>query len=468
MQLGLAFSDEQVRRIYDRALEVVETIGLAVDDGDVRARLLAAGGFSARGDRVVIERQAVEAALAARNAEFGIDLPSPRPAPAAGGMRLSVGTRAGWTVPPGADDVRPMTTADVIDGIGMLRGLDDPHLEWRTIGTPQDVPAPLRTAHAQMLSCVHAGRPTYLDVSTDRDMAVDLAFHEAMGVPRHLPCHLPSPLRLAGQEFDLALRWSDRVGEISIGSMPQAGVTAPVSVPGLLIQSAAEMLGANAALRALLPGKRITFDLGAHATNFRTGGMVYGSPGALLVEAARFQVRGWLGCGWGGGRFMRTHARLPGPQSAADKAAGGMLGALLGCPWVGLGGTIGMDEVWSAEQLLLDAEIRRFVTQAAGGFVADDDAFEIDVIRECADAGDFLASPDTAGRFRQLAWDGRLFDYGMLNAWLASDRRSDRARLTEMAADLTGRDTAPALDDDRRRAVMAVYERARRRWRKGR
>lgn len=189
--------------------------------------------------------------------------------------------------------------------------------------------------------------------------------------------------------------------------------------------------------------------------------MVYGSPGALLVEIARFQINGWLGCGWGGGRFMRTHARLPGPQAAADKAAGGMLGVLLGCQWITLGGTIGMDEVWSPEQLLLDVEIRDFVTQAAGGFAADDDAFDIEVIRECAGSGDFMASEDTAGRFRELAWGGRLFDYGMLNAWLSSDRRTDRARLSERVAELVGRDVPPALDDDRRRAVMAVYERAR-------
>jgi trimethylamine:corrinoid methyltransferase-like protein len=111
--------------------------------------------------------------------------------------------------------------------------------------------------------------------------------------------------------------------------------------------------------------------------------------------------------------------------------------------------------------MLLDAEIRDFVTQAVGDFATDEDAFTIDVIRQCAEAGDFMASEDTASRYRNLAWAGRLFDYDMLNAWLESDRRTDRARLTEMVADLTSRDMPPVLDEDRQRAVMAVYERAR-------
>jgi len=282
----------------------------------------------------------------------------------------------------------------------------------------------------------------------------------AMGHEPTLTCHLPSPLRLAGNEFDLAMRFSGRVKRIGLGNMPQLGVTAPASVPGLLIQSTAEMLGALSAFGVLFPGVETDFSIGAHGTDFRTGGMVYGSPGALLVEAGLFHLRGWLGCGWGGRRFMRTHAKVPGMQSAADRAAGGMLGALLGVQSFSGAGLLSLDEVWSSEELVLDVEIRDFVAQAAGELPKDEDAFDTSVISECAGGGEYMSSDDTLKRFREFAWKGRLFRYDMLAAWEAEGGPTERARLTEIVRDLLSRELPPALDDERARAVMNVYEEA--------
>ncbi len=459
MRLGPVFADGELRRIYERALNVIETVGLDVENANARDKLGKAPGFKLKGDRVVIERAAVAEAFGARNERCGVNFPcSPPEDWDVSNLSLGAGTHAHHVVRCGEDAPQAITTDDVIEGIRLVRALAGENVVGSVIGAPQDVPEPLRPAHIQMLSCIHAGRATYAPVMNPEQFETNLRMRNAMGIEPSASCHLPSPLRLAGNEFDLSLQFAGRIKHVGVANMPQLGVTAPASVPGLLIQSTAEMLGALCAMGVLMPGVEVDFSIGAHGTDFRTGGMVYGSPGALLVEAGLFHLRGWLLGGWGGRRFMRTQAKLPGMQSAADKAAGGMLGALLGCHSFSGAGYLSLDEVWSPEQMLLDVEVRDFVAQAAGDFSRDEDAFDVSVIEECAPKNEYMSSEETLKRFREFAWAGRLFRYDMLGSWEADGRPLERARLTEIVRELVSRELPPPLDDDRARKVMDIYE----------
>ncbi len=101
---------------------------------------------------------------------------------------------------------------------------------------------------------------------------------------------------------------------------------------------------------------------------------------------------------------------------------------------------------------------RALDVQAAGDFSRDNDAFDISVIRECAEHTNFMSAEDTAVRFRELAWQGRLFEYDMLSSWLQAGRPNERRRLTEIVNDLVRTDLPPAIDEHRQAAVRAVYE----------
>lgn len=233
MRLDLPFTEAQLQCIYERALDVLATIGFSTDRVDVRDALLQAPGFSACGDRIVIERQAVNAALAERNHQYDLNVPCARPERAGTSrVQLSVGTHAGHVVECGADDVRPATAQDVVDGIKLVRALSGERVVCSTVALPQDVPEPLRPAHVQMLSCIYSGRLTYTPATTDQQFEIELKFYEAMEQELLLRCHLPSPLRLTGDELGVVLNWWRHAGEICIGAMPQAGATAPAECAG--------------------------------------------------------------------------------------------------------------------------------------------------------------------------------------------------------------------------------------------
>jgi trimethylamine:corrinoid methyltransferase-like protein len=100
-------------------------------------------------------------------------------------------------------------------------------------------------------------------------------------------------------------------------------------------------------------------------------------------------------------------------QTAAEKAAGAVAAALAGYgTWFG-GGLIGLDEIFSPIQLMIDCEIRDYALQIARGFEGDEDFDDVALLRDILQAGDeplpFMTHPTTVAGYRKVFREAMLF-----------------------------------------------------------
>ena len=112
----------------------------------------------------------------------------------------------------------------------------------------------------------------------------------------------------------------------------------------------------------------MTFGVGIFPFDLRAGSQVFGSPENLLYQMLCMDLNRFYGRPPDGGPGnIHVMSKIPDMQAAADKAAIMAWGASLGQRHFGAAGTLSLDDIFSAEQLILDCEIRDWVEAAIRG-----------------------------------------------------------------------------------------------------
>jgi trimethylamine--corrinoid protein Co-methyltransferase len=280
-----------------------------------------------------------------------------------------------------------------------------------------------------------------------------------MDQPFGLPLYVVSPLRLAGDSLAAILLFGTRVQRLSVSSMPIMGTTAPVQFADAFVQAIAEVLGGSIVLGMLVPGVPIAFDIMAYCADMGRGSIVYGSPEQNLCDLMRLPVNAFYGRHRVSTRSIRTTAQRPGAQAYSEKAASAATGALAGSRRFSGAGMLSVDEVWSAEQLIIDREIADYAQRLVAGFAFGDPAKSVDLIADGARTGEFLSHPTTLAAFREVYWLPRLYKHSMLQDWQARGEPEAWQEARAMVQERIAR-AGYRLDPAKSRELDRLYRRA--------
>jgi trimethylamine--corrinoid protein Co-methyltransferase len=422
---GDMVGSDRAQRVHETALRILDQVGLEILRQDVRDQM-AGAGFAVRGDRVYLRPRTVEDYLERRRSRLE---QTPKPEFQANDRRLWLSTNP---YPLHVHDLEtdaivPYTTDKLVEMTKFVDTFADEAVWSAAPGYPMDVPPKLQPviqyrvgAEYSRYGCAPVDPMTVFGAKYVFEMA------EVLDRPiRSLPVYVFSPLRLGGESLDVALTYIDRLDSIRVGSMPSAGATAPVDPFGALSLAVAEVLGGAVTL-SVVSGKAVDFGVGLHAFDLHDGSMIFGSPEEYLFGLAASDMRAFYNPGRPvrrAGSGILTRANWPDAQAAAEKASLMTAGALMGARrFSGVGG-LSLDEVFSAEQFLVDCEIREHVQRLIDGLQFGDQAYDwVEQIREGVQ-GNFMTVDSTLDRYRQVYWFPRLFDRG------ARGRLGDQPRL---------------------------------------
>ena len=271
--------------------------------------------------------------------------------------------------------------------------------------------------------------------------------------------YVVNPLRIVGDSLRAILHFADRAAGFSSGSMPLMGGTAPIHFVGAFVQAMAEEMGGFVVLRLLAPGKPVSFGVMAFCLDMKYGGIAYGSPEQNLCDMIRIPVNAFYGMENVSTRSIRSMAKRPGIQAAAEKAASAVAGALAGSRSFMGAGTLSVDEVFSPEQLIIDREIADYAGRIAQGFEYDAEKLSLDIIAECAERGEYLLHPSTLAYHRKTYWTPRLFEHMSLSRW----QQLGEPELIREAAHMVEQRLSTydfELPAEKRRELDSIYERA--------
>ena len=427
------FGIHELERIEEAALRILEEVGIAILDEDIFHQLRSCG-FKEVGNRILVDRKVVSEFLDAerkRNGDKFSEGPHPiKPT----SSRISVGVSQ---YPQRVHDIEtdrvvPFDTERLIEATRLLDALSIAGVP----GSAVDVPPPLQPVVQYWVSAVYSrnGRGR-VDPKSSETLPYIMEMGEVLGNPlRSLPVYVFSPLSLGGESLRCVQKYRDKLSSIGVSDMSSLGCTTPINLGDAFALCVAEVTGSAILLREVfdLP---VGWSVRLCPMDLRTLAMVLGSPEDFLLQLANSEINAYFhGTRWypaAGG--IHTSAKLPGAQSCVEKASLLTAGAFLGHRSFGSAGTLSLDEVFSAEQLIYDLELRdhvqRLVEGVDGG--CDPERCLNDVV-EAIQQKSFVALDSTLNAYRQFYWHPKLFERNFFAAWEGEGAKTNRQKAHAM------------------------------------
>lgn len=462
----------QIEKINSASLEILERIGVEVPHPDMLKRFAEAGAavdFSAQ--RVKIPPRLIADSLktagktftlygrdANFSAKFGQDARNFN----------SIAGEAYWLETPGgerrfasmADVAQAARFADALENITIAGAMSDPH----------EMPASYRCVEVMATMLRNTVKPItfwFHDRVSARfinEIMIALRGDEkrAAAQPVCYPFFEPiSPLRFPFLGIDLLYETARLNLPVPIGPMAQMGLSAPMSLAGVMAQENAEILAGVCITQLVRPGMPVCYGGICHAFDMRTTQMIFGGPEQAILGVGMTQ----MGKHYGLPVYINvglTDSKRPDAQAGMECAATLMLGAAAGADIFGHMGICGVDQASSLDILVLQNEVIGYVESVMREVEFSDQAIGLDAIAELGPGGSFIAHEHTAARFRQELRVSPLADREYYEAWRSAGAKSLEQRCADRKNEILSRPGPEPLPADLDKAIGGIAAAARR------
>jgi trimethylamine--corrinoid protein Co-methyltransferase len=469
---------EEMQRIHDAALYVLENVGMRIDHDEALGFLERYGCQVDRYTRVVkfpakITETAVERMQADHTRPRAVDDRMPMRYTALYFSTQERIIRHDFDVNTGgfcpfiydlSDVRRQATLQDVRDTIRLADALE--HIDM--IGLPcsdQEMPSHKRPVamaaelvkHTRKLGGVEAWVTRDIDYMTELGIVVR-GSEEAL---RRRPvlvgyAEAKSPLCLDYNMADLFIGYVKRGFPQSLDTMPAGGTTAPVTSAGTLTLGIAETLGGLMLAYAIDEDAVISIDVCPTLTDMSSLNYSYAGPDRLPLIAAVVQmVTEFYGrpTGVHGGK---TDACYPGIHAGVDKALSMVFSVLAGAMGVGTVGHLENAVTFSPVQLVIDNEIVGYIKRMLQGFEVTEETLAVDVIKEVGIGGNFLLHESTARLFRRESWLSGLMPRMPWDSWAGQELVGMVAKAKEEARKFIAQHHPQPLSEEQVREIDRI------------
>ncbi|WP_461308076.1 trimethylamine methyltransferase family protein, partial [Albidovulum sp.] len=334
-------SPSDLERIFDTALRLLETLGMADVPDRLRADLAKAGATEGDRGRLRFPRRMVERAIADAARTFVLHGRDESRSIEVGGDRVHFGTGGAAVLTLDIDSglYRPSTPVDLHDFTRLQDTLAN--VSWFTrccVATdiPDSFDLDLNTAYAL---CRHTTKPTATSFTLAGHVAPIVEMLDIVaGGPGEfakrpfMKAHVSpviSPMRYGEDAVDVVYECIRHNIPVSCITAAQAGATAPATLAGFLAQSLAETLASLVMVNTIRPGFPMVFSNWPLVVDLRTGAFSGGSGETAVLNAASAQLSNWLGLPSGVACSM-TDAKAIDAQYGMEKGITSFAAALAG------------------------------------------------------------------------------------------------------------------------------------------
>ena len=470
-------SDAEVQAIHDATLTVLEQVGAEVECPELLGML---GDHGVEVDlaakRARLKRPWMEAFLDASSDDYderpGLQssclLPDGQRAAYSNGVECTAGAYPQMYL-----DVDGDLREHTMETVAVMTRLGDalPNIDrMGVMGVPSDMPGKLQPMWMRMNAWRYAAQTRCGCGEVHHPELIPYIIEmcelwaDAKGLDPHVvtfaETEMVSPLRLRRNEATIVHEFWKRGYLAGIGSMPAAGASAPATLAGTLVVALAETLFVNAVYRILFGLKKLWLQINASILDMRRGMMPLGRPERGLLSLAMGQMARHYRAGvWTSGIY--NDAKAPSPESGYQAAAVMVPAIMAGSLAAETFGLLSSGEIGSPVQLVLDDEFAGMLKRLVRGMVVDDETLDVADIVRLGPGGFFTDTDHTAKHFRSEYWEPTLFSQEALNAWLSTpDRTHALERAQEKARHLMATHQPDNMDDDTRRRLEAIIDRA--------
>ncbi len=465
------FAQDQLELMKARVFELLEHRGVKMDHPEVLKLMDKAGATVDFDSRIVrlskeflaeqISQAPKKITLAGRNGENSVEIPRED-----GTFHTRTNTGAQSWIDLESGKYRRITAADVIDWARLADRLDQ--ISFCAFPVPGDVPTATPDVHALNLMLQNVEKHVWVQPYTKEsvDYLIKLAVVAAGGeqalranpLVSFITCSL-TPLEFKCMDLDIILKCARKGIPLHACSLPGAGATAPITVPGVVLLSAAEILAMLAVAQVIQPGIPVIATPLIFSTDMMTGRSLQSSAESMQGAALAVQFIK-AACG------IPTHTYGIGSDSPvmdgqcmSEGALRSMLMGLSGADILGGAGQIEVATTISPVQLAIDNEVFGTVRRMITNITFDDDSLAWADLLTTEPGGNFLTGDHTLRHCR----DGLIstnFTRMTREDWNKQGQGDLVTRAVEFCKDLLEKAAPSNLPEQATREMDSIVERA--------
>jgi trimethylamine--corrinoid protein Co-methyltransferase len=449
-------TSEQITKVHEQALLILEQTGILVHDAGARDRFGQAIGKRSKDLHIHIPRELVQWAISAAPAQIPIYDRLGHPCFELRGdgnqeTVFGIGCTNLHYQDPFDSAIKPFTRSHMAAAVGLGHQLEHFDLV-STPGVIQDLPADRADLYGLLDMTVHTTKPLVMLISAWQSFnaALDLCEHlvgEFSARPFILPYVNPVTPLVINAETTLKMDASIQRGlPLIFSNYGMSGATCPITPAGTLALLTAELLAGLVYSQLVKEGAPIILGSLPAAFDMKHAGSFY-SPQSLLLNLACAEMvasyriphcgTSGSGNGWGADLLASTTMCLNHVTSCVGAAGmvpfvGGSFDSLVFSP----------ELVVFADDLI--SQSRRF----AAGFSLTDEAVALSEIADIGPAGDFLVSNLTGQHFRGSQFSSTIWPLLSLEKWQEEGEPAPDKVLQEKTRELLRHPVAPDDSQD--------------------
>ena len=421
------FSRAELGRIHDASLQVLGETGVRFHSPKA-VDLFKKRGFTVDGSRVFFSEKQVDKAIGRTPSKFEIEARNPRKSVRIGEDHfVLLPTGGASNIVEGDGLMRKGTFNDYEKACKMVQTSDQLDMISPLMIHPQDLPA--TTCHLDMLLanylyCDKPGLGCSMTVESAMDSikmaAIIAGGDEALKESIYMPMiiNAMSPLQYAEDQLEAMMIMAHYGQPVVITNLVMAGMSGPISLPGLIALANAEILAGLVLVQLVNPGTPVVYGSVSAPTDMRSVTSAVGAPESVALASATVQMALYhhLPCRTGG---MLTNAHCPDAQASAEGTL--MMSTALrnGANFIFHAcGQLGSYISMSFEKWLVDEEVCRMLRHAIKAMDISVVSLGVETIKEIGSDGNYLTHPTTFKHCREF-YQPQLFTRKDYHKWKA-------------------------------------------------
>jgi trimethylamine--corrinoid protein Co-methyltransferase len=466
MSFATLLTQEQVERVHEASLEILEEVGLKVRFAPAR-ELFKRHGCIVEEERVKFPREIVEKyrkmypssfTFYARDPKFDKTIPKDSPV-------IVTASSAPDIIDPVTGQERRATSSDIAQIAHLVNEL--PAYDVFSISTLADDAPPdqftisrLYPALKYCLKPIRATTTNMKDTQSVMEMVYTVAGGEAAYKEHpfltHHYCPVVSPLTMDHLSTENVMYFAREGLPVYPTIVPNAGLTSPMSMAGTIAQGNAEFLAAATLMQMCREGTPLIYATLGTVADMRSGAYTSGGIECGMLHMAYAQMAHFYNVPCGG-YIGLTNSKLNDAQAGYETGMSAVAGLLAGMDMFNIGGLIDALKTFDFAKAVIDDEIAQMMKRLKRGISFSEDDLALNLIREIGPGGSFITAKHTINRMKTEAVMTKIADRDARTIWQKKGALDIHARAMNRVREIMKQTPAPLISAEIEEKLRAQF-----------
>lgn len=466
MSFATLLTQEQIERIHDASLEILEEVGLKVRYEPARD-LFKEHGCLVDGERVKFPRAVVEKyrklvpstfTFHARDPKFDKTIPNDSPV-------IVTASSAPDIIDPVTGHERRAESSDIARIAHLINEL--PGYDVFSISTlADDAPADQFTISRLYPSIKYCLKPIRVtttnmkDTNSIMEMAYMVAgskeaYRERPFLTHHY-CPIVSPLTMDNLSTENVMFFAREGLPVYPTIVPNAGLTSPMSMSGSLVQGNAEFLAGLMLMQMSKEGTPTIYATLGTVADMRSGAYTSGAIECGMLHMAFSQLAKFYNVPCGG-YIGLTNSKLNDAQAGYESGMSGIAGLLSGMDMFNIGGLIDALKTFDFAKAVIDDEMALMMKRVKRGISFNEEDLALDLIKEIGPGGSFITAKHTINRMKTEAVMTKIADRDARTIWEKKGATDTQTRAMKKMKDVMTSNITPFISPELDEKLRAAF-----------